>query len=365
MKHMLLCLVALSLTLSAQQAPPLQSPVVDPDGSVHFHLRAPNAQKVVVSLDSGQKFDLVKDEKGLWSVHTPPLSPDLYGYVFQVDGVNHVDPVNGDIKSNALNPNSMVLVPGATPQPWEAAPIPHGDLHRHFFRSEVAGDDRDFFVYTPPNYDPRRTYPLLVLLHGYSDMADGWTTVGKAHYIFDRLIANGKRPFIAVMPLGYGLSMKELRAGQVRIGDGFRRNTQGFEKSLLTEVLPRVSRTYKVSNKPNERAIAGLSMGGGETLYTGLRHLDQFAWIGAMSSAPQLMGNVEETLAALSEKDNSRIRLLWIAIGKDDFLLKQNRDLTAWLKSRNIRHTYEETEGAHTWLVWRRYLTTFLNAVNW
>lgn len=342
-----------------------QAPMVEADGSIVFRLRAPNAQKVEVALDSGKKFELAKDEKGTWMVKTPPQGPDLYGYNFLVDGVGMMDPTNGDIKTNALNPNSMVLVPGEKPLPWEAAPIPHGMVHRHFFYSAVVGEERDFYVYTPPGYDARRTYPLLVLLHGYSDMADGWTTVGKANFIFDRLIADGKKPFVAVMPLGYGMTVKELKGGSVRQGDNFRKNTIGFEKSLLEEVLPMAEKQYKVSAKPGERALSGLSMGGGETLYTGLRHLDRFAWIGAMSSAPQVMGNVEETLAGLSEKDNARIKLLWVACGKSDFLIEPNRKFSAWLKTKNVKHEFVETEGAHTWLVWRRYLSDFMTAVKW
>ena len=289
----------------------------------------------------------------------------MYGYSFVVDGVGTIDPVNGEIKTNALNPQSMVLVPGATPMPWEQTDIPHGTVHHHFFASKVAGENRDAYVYTPPGYVASKKYPLLVLLHGYSDGADGWTTVGKANLIFDGLIAKGARPFVAVMPLGYGMSMKELKSGAVRAGGNFQKNTQGFEKHLMEEVLPMVEKTYKVSAKPAERAIAGLSMGGAETLYVGLRHTDQFAWVGAFSSAPMLFGKPEEAFPALSEKDNARLKLLWIACGKSDGLLKANQDFSAWLKGKNIEHKYVETEGAHTWLVWRRYLGDFMSQVKW
>ena len=361
-----LLLAILPATLWAQpQGQPILSPIVHADRTITFNFRAPNALKVEAALEGGKRFALAKDEKGVWTVTTPPLEPDLYGYTFQVDGVGTIDPLNGDIKTNALGPNSMVLVPGAQPQPWEFTDIAHGTVHHHFMHSKVAQENRDFFVYTPPNYKPNQRYPLLVLLHGYSDAADGWTTVGKANLIFDRLIASGKKPFIAVMPLGYGMSQADLKSRVINSGDNFVKNTVDFEKHLLEEVLPLAEKQYKVSKKPTERAISGLSMGGGETLYVGLRHPDQFAWIGAMSSAPQLFGKPEEALANLSEKDNARIKLLWIAIGKNDFLLKQNQEFVGWLKSRNINHKYIETEGAHTWLVWRRYLSDFLNEVKW
>ena len=359
-------LVLTAFLLPAQPQPqPVISPVVHPDKTVTFRFRAPNAQKVDVGLEGGKRFPLAKDDKGIWTATTTALPPDIYGYTFQVDGVGAIDPVNGDMKSNALNPSNMVLVPGESPLPWEFTNIPHGAVHHHFFHSTVAGENRDFFVYTPPGYEPNKRYPLLVLLHGYSDLADGWTTVGKANLIFDQLISTGKKPFVAVMPLGYGMSQKDLKAGAVRTSGNFVKNTQGFEKSLLEEVLPLAEKAYKVSAKPAERAISGLSMGGAETLYVGLRHLDRFAWIGAMSSAPQLFGNPDEAFPALSEKDNARIKLLWIACGKQDGLVKNNQAFVEWLKTRKIEHKYVETEGAHTWLVWRRYLSDFLNQVRW
>ncbi len=366
MRKLICPLVLTAFLLPAQPQPqPVQSPVVQPDKTVTFRFRAPNAQKVDVRLDSGKSFPLAKDDKGVWTATTPALAPDLYGYSFQVDGIGALDPVNGEMKTNALNPSNMVLVPGDTPLPWEFTNIPHGAVHRHFFHSAVAAENRDFYVYTPPGYLPAKRYPLLVLLHGYSDLADGWTAVGKANLIFDQLIASGKKPFVAVMPLGYGMSVKDLKAGAVRTGGNFVKNTQGFEKSLLEEVLPLAEKAYKVSAKPAERAISGLSMGGAETLYVGLRHLDTFGWIGAMSSAPQLFGKPDDAFPALSDKDNARIKLLWIACGKQDGLLKNNVAFVEWLKTKKIEHKYVETEGAHTWLVWRRYLTDFLNQVQW
>lgn len=351
------------LLYSQPQRQTVFSPIVNADKSVTFSFRNVNAQKVEVSMEGGKRFPLTKDEKGIWTVTTPALAPDLYGYSFQVDGVGTVDPINGDVKSNALSLSNMVLVPAEKPMPWEFTNIPHGTVHHHFYESKIAGENRDYFVYTPPGYEPGKRYPLLVLLHGYSDLADGWTTVGKANLIFDNLIAGGKKPFVAVMPLGYGATQKELRGGSV-LRDAAK-NNQGFEKTLMEEVLPMAEKQYKVSAKPTERAISGLSMGGAETLYVGLRHIDRFAWIGAMSSAPQLFGKPEEAFPALSEKDNARLKLLWIACGTSDGLLKNNQAFVEWLKTKNITHKFVETEGAHTWLVWRRYLSDFLSQVQW
>lgn len=363
----LFCTLILTVSVAvAQPRPqPVRSPEVHPDRTVTFRFRAPNAQKVEVSMEGGKRFPLMKDEQGVWQGTSPALEPDLYGYSFQVDGVGAIDPVNGDMKTNALNPSNMVLVPGDKPMPWEFTDIPHGTVHHHFFHSKTAGENRDFFVYTPPGYQPSKRYPLLVLLHGYSDLADGWTTVGKANLIFDAFIASGRKPFVAVMPLGYGMSVADLKAGTVRTGGNFSKNTEGFETSLLEEVLPMAEKEYKVSAKPAERAISGLSMGGAETLYVGLRHLDKFGWIGAMSSAPQLFGKPEDAFPTLAEKDNARLKLLWIACGKSDGLVSRNREFVEWLKAKQIKNTYIETEGAHTWLVWRRYLTSFLTEVQW
>ena len=174
MRKLICPLVLTAFLLPAQPQPqPVQSPVVQPDKTVTFRFRAPNAQKVDVRLDSGKSFPLAKDDKGVWTATTPALAPDLYGYSFQVDGIGALDPVNGEMKTNALNPSNMVLVPGDTPLPWEFTNIPHGAVHRHFFHSAVAAENRDFYVYTPPGYLPAKRYPLLVLLHGYSDLADG------------------------------------------------------------------------------------------------------------------------------------------------------------------------------------------------
>lgn len=363
--YRLVALGALAATfLVAQpQAQRFVSPVVNPDKTSTFRMRSPNALKVEVRIEGNKPVAMTKDEKGLWSGTSEALVPDLYGYSFVVDGVVTIDPVNGDMKTNALSPSNMFLIPGDKPEPWELTDIPHGAVHHHFFASKVAAENRDFYVYTPPGYDAGKRYPLLVLLHGYSDLADGWTSVGKANLIFDRLIVDGKKPFVAVMPLGYGLSMKQLKAGEVLGGGNAVKNTQGFETSLLNEVLPLAERAYSVSDKPTERAIAGLSMGGAETLYIGLRHIDRFAWIGAMSSATMLFGTADEAFPTLGEKDNARIKLLWVACGKSDGLVRNNRAFDEWLSAKKIAHKYVETEGAHTWLVWRRYLTDFMGQV--
>jgi enterochelin esterase family protein len=244
---------------------------------------------------------------------------------------------------------------------WEVGDVPHGEIHHHFYRSKIVGDDRDFYVYTPPNYDSRakQDYPVLYLLHGYSDDASGWTAVGRANVILDNLIVQGKaKPMIVVMPLGYG-DFEVVRRGWGSWSDKelARRNLSKFTDVLLAEVAPQIEADYRVKKDRESRAIAGLSMGGTESLLTGLNHLDQFAWVGAFSS-----GGLEEDFSAefpgLDSGANKRLKLLWIACGTDDDLIKMNRLLKSWLKEKGVQYTDIETPGAHTWMVWRRDLGT-------
>lgn len=306
---------------------------------------------------------MIKGEDGVWTFTTEPLDPEYYGYAFIVDGVPLLDPQNSEIVPNLLNNESMLHVPGATALPWEVADVPHGAVHRHFYKSAVVGDQRDYFVYTPAGYDSsaKTRYPVLYLLHGFSDDAGGWTAVGRANVVLDNLIAQGKaKPMIVVMPLGYGAPEIVSRTGPgFRDNDLRQRNFDKFRETLLTEVIPQVEKTYRVSGGRNDRAIAGLSMGGAESLYTGLNNLDKFAWIGAFSSGG-LGSDFSRAFPSIDAKDNARIRLLWVACGKDDHLFEANKQLISWLQAKNVQLTPIETPGAHTWMVWRRNLAEFV-----
>jgi enterochelin esterase family protein len=261
--------------------------------------------------------------------------------------------------------------------------VPRGAIARHPFRSAVAGDDRDFFVYTPAGYDAHRAqrYPVLYLLHGLGDDAERWLTGGGgANNILDNLIAQRKAvPMIVVAPLGYGTSRGPA-------GGRTAENITGYTKILLDEVMPMVDKAYNVSRKREERAIAGLSMGGAESLYVGLNHLDTFAWIGAFSSAPMLWppavaaaappstagpgsgrgrtppaidpAAFPKTFPALDASANSRIRMLWIVCGTADGLIGVNRQFKDWLRSKGVRFTEDEVpDVGHVWPLWRQNLT--------
>jgi enterochelin esterase-like enzyme len=357
-------LLVSSVYLSAQPqtAPPVVSPEVHPDHSVSFRLRAPNAKEVSLDLEGAEPMPMQKSDEGVWVLTSAVLEPDFYGYGFIVDGVRVIDPSDPLLKPNLLSPSSEVHVPGPISLSWEVNDGPHGVLHHHFYKSGVVGDQRDFYVYTPPGYDPRSAtkYPVFYLLHGFSDDASGWTSVGRANVILDNLIAQSKaKPMIIVMPLGYGApEMLTYGFGAFSHEELRDRNFRKFTEGLLKEVIPQVESSYAVVKDRESRAIAGLSMGGSESLLTGLNNLDKFAWIGAFSSGG-LSENFSTEFPSLDSKANSQLRLLWIACGTEDRLIDINRKFRDWLKSKNVQHVDIETAGAHTWMVWRRNLTTF------
>jgi enterochelin esterase family protein len=241
--------------------------------------------------------------------------------------------------------------------------LPTGALHHHIYRSALAGDDRDYFVYTPPGYDPQaeRLHPVLYLLHGYNDAADAWATHGHANEILDSLIAEGfAEPMIAVMPLCY--RTPEVRAlGWAGLRDPHLGQIT-FKKLgsiLLDEVIPEVEKNYRVAADRESRAIAGLSLGGAESLYIGLNALDRFAWVGGFSTVG-LVGDFNEAFPGLDEGASSRLRLLWISCGRQDPFFRLSEKLRDWLQAKRVRFEWVEMSGTHTWHVWKRNLTEFV-----
>ena len=363
----------------------MKSPEVGADQRVTFRLRAPNAKEVAVSV-GGKRLPMQKDEQGLWSVTSDPMPPEIYTYSLVVDGASMNDPSNRQVQTSFAGFQSLFMVPG--PAAWLPAPgVPRGAIARHAYHSAVANDDRDFFVYTPPGYDAHRAqpYPVLYLLHGLGDDAERWLIGGgAANNILDNLIAQGKAvPMIVVTPLGYGTSTGPA-------GGRTPENITGYTKILLEEVMPMVDKGYHVSRNREQRAIAGLSMGGAESLYVGLNHLDKFAWIGAFSSAPMLWpgaaiarpaaapgdnppaaegrgrgaapmldpASYSKVFPALDAKANSRIRMLWIVCGTADGLIGANRQFKDWLRSKGVQFTEQEVPDiGHVWPLWRQNLT--------
>jgi len=368
-------LVAMLLTARApaahaqQSEPPLlRSPEVHADGRVTVRLRAPNAQSVLFARDGAPPAPMQRDSAGVWSRTTEPLPPDVYPYTFRVDGVAQPDPSNPATKPVFLSSigQTLIHVPGPSSLSWEVNVVPRGAVTQHFYRSAAVGDERDFYVYTPPDYDPRRRrpYPVLYLLHGFTDDASAWVRAGRANVILDNLIARGRtQPMLVVMPLGYGApeimgdALRERRIDSTL----WRRNTTSFIPALLQEVIPRVERGYHVGTTREMRAVAGLSMGGGQALIAGLHHLDRFEYVGAFSSAVTILDrDFARAFPTADARVNPRLKLLWIAIGKEDFLYADNVRFRDWLRERNVTFEWVETDGGHTWMVWRRYLTDFV-----
>lgn len=355
-------LVALSTLPGLAQRPGgagVVSPEVLTDRRVTFRLFAPNAKLVTVSGEwsSGAR-EMTRDENGLWSVTLGPVPADLYGYSFSVDGFQTLDPANSQVKPMRSPRTSILDVPGSVPALHDFQETPHGVVRTHAYASRSLGRRRGLVVYTPPNYDSagKARYPVLYLLHGAGDNEATWTALGRAHWILDNLIAAGKaRPMIVVMTDGHAAPPE----GALRTPEGRARGMDAYRRDLLEDVIPFVERTYRVRADAASRAIAGLSMGGGQALSIGLSHPERFAWVGGFSSA---VFEPERTLAtafADPKGRNARLRLLWTACGKADFLIENARGFHALLEKHQIRHQFLETEGNHSWPVWRRYLVQF------
>lgn len=327
----------------------VRSPEIQPDRTVIFRLAAPRASEVTVNGQwANGRAAMQRGSNGVWSVTMGPVAPGIYEYSFSVDGLNMIDPGNPAIKPMREPRTSILHIPGEPPQIFDFQAVPHGTVRHHAYWSRPLGRLRELVVYTPPDYDKNRSsYPTLYLQHGMGDNQATWTVHGKAHWILDNLVAQKKaKPMVMVMMDGHAATS---------LGGGLTNNTALFERDLLEEVLPFVETHYRVRKDAASRALTGLSMGGGQALTIGLNHTDTFGWVAGFSSATPSREAIQATLEK-PELTNRRLKLLWIACGRSDFLLKMNQDFVALLESRNVRHEWVLTEGGHTWPVWRGYL---------
>ena len=354
--HTIAVLIVASAALAhAQQATPLVSPDILPDGRVTFRLIAPKADEVLLSgefLDKPLSF--ARDADGVWSVTVGPITPEIYHYNFTIDGVRTIDPSNPQLKTGSTPSTitSVLEVRHPSPAFYDAQPVPHGEIRTHWYLSKSLGTTRRLTVYTPPGYDRNQSvrYPVLYLLHGANADENAWYRLGRANLILDNLLAAGTiKPFIVVMPFGYGVTPGGPQAD----------NTAKFGKDLIEDVIPYIDNTYRTLSNRTTRAIVGLSMGGGQALNIGLNNIALFSYVGGFSAA---MGNVAafpKTYAALASnaaEANSKLKLLWIGCGTEDSLFGASKSFSEWLTASNVKHTFRETGGAHTWMVWRRYL---------
>lgn len=350
---LLICLA--SQLRAAGQRQSIMSPEVHADRRVTFRLYAPRANSVGVGVGSMQGIQpMSRSNNGLWSITLGPAQPDIYEYNFIVDGLEIVDPANSWLKVWLRTTRNLVLVPGDEPMFFEEQQVPHGTMHIHRYQSKSLGITRPLYVYTPPGYEANQQtkYPVLYLSHGLGDAEDTWTVVGRANVIVDNLLAEKKaQPLVIVMPYGHTPSAP---ADMRSVG-----NYGAFERDIVEDVIPYVQNCYRVSTDQKDRAIAGLSMGGGQALTVGLGNLDLFGWIGAFSSAVP-RGQKLDKLLAEPKSINEKLRLLWIGCGRSDFLFKENQGFIERLKAEKIEHVSRITDGAHEWRLWRHYLNEFV-----
>jgi enterochelin esterase family protein len=357
--------VAAAQEPGARRGSGLTSPEVATDRRVTFRLRAPEAKAVTVSGDFGADVAMRKSDDGVWSGTIGPLDPEMYVYYFTVDGVRLTDPNNPQVKIGYVTSTttSLLTVRGDSPAFYDVQDVPHGELRTLLYKSRSNGVTRELTVYLPPGYDEARNrrYPVLYLLHGFANDHHSWHRYGRANDILDNLLARrAVEPFLVVMPLGYG--------GAHVNGDGtgvapeaagaFGGDASLYERDLLEDIVPMIDRKYRTIADRRSRAIVGFSMGGGQAGRFGLRHLETFSRVGIMSAG---MGGGPETeplatLKANAARSNKLIDLLWIACGSEDTAVNGARTLHKALEQIGIEHTYLETEGAHHWRVWRRYL---------
>jgi enterochelin esterase-like enzyme len=356
------------------RGPALVSPEVSADRKVTLRYAAPNAQQITVSGElDGKTYPMTKGENGVWSVTIGPLAPDIYTYSFNVDGVVALDPRNTNTKMGygGFGPVSTVEVPGDGPMFYDVKNVPHGQVRIVPYVSKTLGVARNVWVYTPPDYEKGKNYPVVYLLHGAGDIESGWTLIGRANNILDNLIAENKaKPMVVVMPLGHAIQgfyagpaksytppapAAGAPAGPPAPGPA---PLQPFSRDLLEDVMPMIEKTFKVSTKADDRAIAGLSMGGGHTFNIAFSRPELFRWVVAMSPAAN---GVNETGYPGIFKDatvpNKQFKLLWMGVGKDDTLTGPgDKTLAEALTKAGIKHTFELREGRHEWTVWRHQL---------
>lgn len=397
--HIALALVTIGLapTAYAQQpagraggtpAPQVTSPEIQADRRITFRILAPQAKAVRLAAGDipglGQTAQLTKAENGVWETTVGPVNPGTYRYNFNVDGVSTIDPRSPFTSESNNNTWSLVHVPGSDFA--DTKNVPHGAVAAVPYYSTALGEFRRMHIYTPPGYERGRDkYPVFYLLHGAGDSDDSWTSVGRAGFILDNLIAAGKAtPMIVVMPAGH------TRRGAAAPGATGRTATDEFVKDFVDDVMPHVEKNYRVQTDRSKTAIAGLSMGGNHALQVAIPHLDRFGYIGVYSSgllgafpglggsgrgatppaapaaapaAPQAPSALDWEKQHASKLDNAGLKkglkVFWFATGKDDGLITTTNATVELFKKHGFNPTMKESAGGHTWINWRDYLNEF------
>ena len=346
-------------TAPAANATPLISPEVLPDRRVTFRLNAPKATEVTMKGDwHADTKSLNRGSDGIWSLTLGPFAPSKYIYNFTVDGVMIADPSNPQVKLRQRGQGSFLDVRGDTADLGDARDVPHGAVELNPQKSVVLSETRSFLVYTPPGYAQarERRYPVLYLLHGNNDRPEGWIDIGNVNYIADNLIAEKKaEPMIIVMPVAHALPIGSR-------GTGNRNNAVVFEEYLLKDVIPTVEAKYRVAPGRQNRAVAGMSMGGDLAMRVFSNHVDMFAAAGLFSPAGGVRTVPAEKPAVYgnAKNFNATVNAFYLACGKQDSLFAASQALDEALTSLGLNHTWRPTEGFHNYALWRQHVIEFL-----
>ena len=375
----------------APAAPPIpRSPEIHPDRTVTFRLSAPHSSDVTLngSWDGGANIKMTKDEGGVWSVTVGPLGAQLWGYWYMVDGVKALDPGNAETQRDGARYANLLMISGSESALWDFKDVPHGTVQAIWYPSPTLKQaNRRMMVYTPPDYaTSTRKYPVLFLLHGGGGDEDAWLTMGRANIILDNLIAQGKaKPMIVVMPNGNGTQtvsqgfgfgptpalqsvqapapppMQAAAAQRGAAPGGGRGAPQPYEgsypQSLVKDVIPFVEKTFRVQTDKDNRAIAGLSMGGGHTLAATNNNPGVFGYIGVFSSGPRTVdAAIEKQIDAVKA---GGVKFYWLGAGTTDTAREGTMNLAKLVKDRGFATSYREIPGRHYWFLWRDFLGQF------
>ena len=395
-----MCAVSAQAQEKLFQSANVQSPVVNADGTVTFNIFAPKAVKVEVTgdflpttkmeiagfgtIDQPGVAQLTEGKDGVWSYTTEKLAPELYSYTFNIDGMTGVkDPANVYVNRDIVSFSNIFIVSekqGDKGDIYRVNEVKHGNLSKVWYDSPTLKMQRRMTIYTPAGYDKGKNYPVLYLMHGAGGDENAWSELGRAAQILDNLIATGKaKPMIVVMPNGNTdcqAAPGEWSRGMYQpsfMGSVNQKPIATMDESFM-DIVKYVESHYKVAKNKKNRAICGLSMGGGHTFATSKRYPDSFNYIGLFSAGLHISGDRTKSFYELLQ-ENTEVQgelaklfagkpaLYWIAIGKTDFLYQQNADLRKYFDEKGYPYVYVETEGGHIWRNWRIYLTEFAQLI--
>ena len=344
---------------------PDECPCLYPDGRVMFKAEAPDAAKVQIDL-VGTLYDMQKDEKGIWTVTTDPQEPGFHYYSLVIDGFKVADPASESFYGMGRMA-SAIEIPEEEVDFYTLKDVPHGDIRTKNYFSKTTGTWRTINIYTPPGYDrnSRKKYPVLYIQHGGGEDERGWAVQGKANIILDNLIAEGKAvPMIVAIPNGNAIKPGVDARGY---------NDEAmavFKEELFENVIPFVENNYRVKPGSNNRALAGLSMGGGQTFYTGLRHPDMFAALGVFSTG--LFGGIGQAGQSAFDPEvvipgiltnpqsfNAKLDVLYVSVGEQDQRIEATKKLIEDFRSKGLHVAFASFPGGHEWQVWRKSLHDF------